>query len=808
MQKMEDRQWYQAYELLRTALKKDPMSPEARYAMAVYYASQANPAYDIDSARIWLQRSRDSYSVLTLREKEKLQRFPLDSTLISTLSAKISALAYRDAVTRNSIQALSDFLRNHPLSAEQPAALETRDSLAFEQARTAGTPEAYLKFTTDWPESPRKKIAAGRYEEGMFLRLTSSGKITDLRAFLQLFPHSPFRQTVVEKIFRMVTMPGTVEAFQTFAGEFPEDPLATVSRDLIQWRGFVPPAGRLLPYREKESYGFFNLDGRLMFKPTLEGLKPDDLCVAGDTGLVTLPSGVYDRGGRKLTDGQYQSAIHLGDGFLRLTDSLNTVLIHASGWRPLTSPVTDAFLISHRYLALNRGQGWGIRSINGVEILPETYDSIRHEGNLLILRRNNRNYLVPLETLPEFSKDQGEFMVADEVRMLKPGLFMVRTGDVQEVVDEKLRPVIEIAKHVITTTPFGFLVEQDGQYRLTGWSGLENKTFRSVSFRLPWMQALTRDSLFHFHVPSKTLAIASPDSTWFNRGFLFARKQDSTYVFTPDHKRITIGRDDITAFHTAGDSSLYFLVRKKKQLVLYDLSTGKRVIAGTYNDIIPVSRKYFLVNLRNKTGMVNARGKELLTADYDAVIYRNGWFSLLREGKFGGYQPESGRVLKAVYDANLVPLSDQYVMARKNQKWGLIGPASKPELVKFQYDEIAPLTDSLVMVRTTNTWNILSFHSGRNEATGITRWQLVSGADRIIFETGGKYGMMTPSAGKVVEATYDEITWWSDETHFLFAGIRRENDNRFILDYFDRHGLMLRRQPVTRDELDYFICED
>ena len=67
---------------------------------------------------------------------------------------------------------------------------------------------------------------------------------------------------------------------------------------------------------------------------------------------------------------------------------------------------------------------------------------------------------------------------------------------------------------------------------------------------------------------------------------------------------------------------------------------------------------------------------------------------------------------------------------------------------------------------------------------------------------------MGVSAGKVVEPSYDEITWWSDDNHLLFAGIRKENDDRFVVEYFDRHGLVLRRQTVTANELDYIICED
>ncbi|MFM8349321.1 MAG: WG repeat-containing protein, partial [Bacteroidota bacterium] len=639
------------------------------------------------------------------------------------------------------------------------------------------------------------------------LRRTLSGTPEDLKRFLSEFPASPYRDTIVEKLFRQLTITGSAESLQTFKANYPESRYAQVCADLLAWRKFETGHGRWIPTSDKGLFGFLNLEGRTVVKPYLLALPEAWRCPPGDTGLVALPDAIFDRSGKKLIDGNYTRATHIGSGFILASNSA-TELLHASGWKPVTGPVNDAMMIGREFIAVKTAAGWSVNSINGQRILPDQYDSIRQEGTLIILRKNNRFYLVPAATLIDHGQGKGEYMVADEIRMLQPGIFLLRNGDAQEAVNDQLQPVVDIGIQRIQPTPFGLRIERDGLTELTGWPGLEKKRFRSVDIQGKWMKTILGDSASLFNIPERKKVLSAPDSLWFSRGFLFARKLDSIYVFTPDNKRITTGRGDITAFKTAIDSSLFFLVKKKKQLILYDISTGKKVISGIYEDIQPVNRNYFIVRLKNKAGLVNVKGKELLTADYDAILFRDGWFSLLRQGKFGAFHPVTGRMIKPQFEANLIPLSTTMIMARKKQKWGVIGPAQKPELAAFPYDEITPLSDTLAMARISTLWNVIDLHSGKSIAGSITNWQEVPGADRIVLKSDGKYGMLSPSAGMVIPPRYEEILWWSDDQHFLLMGIRQENDQYAMLEYFNRHGTPVRKQQVTKAGIDDFICED
>ncbi|MFM7194780.1 MAG: hypothetical protein ACKOYP_08395, partial [Bacteroidota bacterium] len=222
MDKISERQWFKARTLLQTALKKDPQSTEARYAFAVYYSSPANPRFNLDSARLNIREAASLYTRLSPKEQDRLRKFPLDSSMIAGLGQDIATQAYAITVTRNSIEALSEFLSEFPEATERENATELRDSLAFHMAAADGSPEAFKKFMSDWPQSPRKPAAAARYEEGIFLRRTLSGTPEDLKRFLSEFPASPYRDTIVEKLFRQLTITGSAESLQTFKATYPE----------------------------------------------------------------------------------------------------------------------------------------------------------------------------------------------------------------------------------------------------------------------------------------------------------------------------------------------------------------------------------------------------------------------------------------------------------------------------------------------------------------------------------------------------------------------------------------------------------
>src|SRR5258706_4595625 len=129
--RMQKGKWKGAEERLRKAIRKDTLNPEARFLFSRFYFSDENPFRNIDSAyRYTLLAVRD-FGASSPKEKDRLKRFPLDSSLLIVQRKKIDSAAFERAKKVNSEKSYQDFLSPFLYAGERTAAVELRDEVAF-----------------------------------------------------------------------------------------------------------------------------------------------------------------------------------------------------------------------------------------------------------------------------------------------------------------------------------------------------------------------------------------------------------------------------------------------------------------------------------------------------------------------------------------------------------------------------------------------------------------------------------------------------------------------------------------------------
>ena len=397
--------------------------------------------------------------------------------------------------------------------------------------------------------------------------------------------------------------------------------------------------------------------------------------------------------------------------------------------------------------------------------------------------------------------------VVEHIALLGNNYIKVNVGSMEEVLNEKLETVILLDRHVVRFSPGGFIIEKNNALTLPDWPLLNNKTFKKIEFPEPWMKTQSTTGQDLYFLQDKSVAAIAADSIWFNGQFAFTKKRDSITLFTPLKQMVGYLAEDEVRFLSSSDSGLYFLVKKKTQLQLFDARSGKKLISGAYSEIIPITTSFFTVKLKNKIGLVKTGGKEILPADYDAILFQNGWFSLLREKKFGGYHPSSGKIIKPIYDANLLPYSEDLMMARKNKKWGILNLKQKPEKTAFVFDEVKYVNDSLALVKKQENWSMIKVYTGEIIADQISDWQPVEDGDRIIFKSKGLYGLISPTSGIVVKPKYSEIIWLSEDHKSLFIGLGSSTGKEMPIEYFNRYGLVLQKFSTSEELLDLVLCD-
>jgi len=809
MIRMEERKWTEARQLLQSVLKKDTSSVEALYGFAVYYSKSANPKFSPDSAKIFLERTRKAFKNTDLKSREKLSRFPVTETILNSLKSNIETAAFQIAISKNNIESLSHFIRSYPEAAQITYAQLKRDTLTFSSASRKNTALAYSQYISQWPQSHLRPVAAEKFDELNFREKTASGSLKDYEFFYLKYPESKWRNTAMEKIFRLSTSDGSIESFKSFTDKFPETEQALLAQKINRYRNSDYGSGQWIPVAEQDKIGFINFEGKVLVAPAYDSLHYDLVCSEEQTGPVILPDGIYARTGRKLAAGNFQSCRTIGAGFIFLTtaDGINE-LVHESGWKPFGENLSNATLIANQFLAIKTKGKWSMSGLNGQPLLTEEYDSIFQIGSTAVFKKAGKYQLVPHQDITGFVNGKGTPRIVEQIYSLGNDFIKVRLAGMEEILNLRLETVIPLDRHYIQLTPAGFVIEKNKNLRLTDWPALKNKTIRKIEFPEPWMKTLSENGLGLYFLPDKSEAIENADSIWFNGRFAFARKQDSVTLFTPVRQKVTFGREDEIKFLSTPDSGLFFLIKKKTSLVLFDALSGEKIITGAYTDINPVSKKYFTVLRKNKTGLLNRKGKELLTADYDAMLYGNGWFSLLREKKFGGYHPASGKIIKPIYDAGLIPYSEDIILARKNKKWGIVDLKQKPEKTSFLFDEVKYVNDSLALVKKNQAWAMLKIYTSEIIAENITDWNPVENGERIIFKSGGLYGMISPSLGIIIKPRFTEIIRMSDDHISLFIGLGLAANGIIPVEYFNRHGLVLQKFNTSETLLDLILCDN
>ena len=78
------KKWSAAEADLHKAFRKDTLNVEAKFIYAQYFLSNGNPAFNPDSAHVYTQRALAGLAQSTPKQRERLYKIPIDSTIGST----------------------------------------------------------------------------------------------------------------------------------------------------------------------------------------------------------------------------------------------------------------------------------------------------------------------------------------------------------------------------------------------------------------------------------------------------------------------------------------------------------------------------------------------------------------------------------------------------------------------------------------------------------------------------------------------------------------------------------------------------
>jgi WG containing repeat len=832
--RMEKGKWESAEQFLRKAIHKDSTNVESKFIMAQWFFAKANPNRQIDSAYQYTKTALMSFTRLSAKQKERLQRIDLDSNSFIRFRTKIDSAAFERAKELNTEKSYTEFIKNFSTAKQQPAAMELRDEIGFMEALKINTWKSFQTYVNTYPQSYRKTEAMQRYEKLLYEEKTHDHKLESYREFLSEFPTSSFALEAEKHIFEISTAAGAGESFVQFI----QDPLIThthfknQSRDILfhllqeQEQKMTENlltdslsnviklnAGYWIPILQKGKFGFLDSLGREVIAPKYDSIDESYLCGSVKNDILKTNEGLISRSG-KIFNSKSGIARDIGFGFLIVGDSTCLQLMHKSGKKIISSCMDDYQVIANSFLAAKKNNSWGLYALNGRQLLPANWQSVQGIENVIVLSQLDKKTVctpAQLAAVANGNKLPGDF-VFDEVRSAGSGFLLVRNGALEGILNSKLEFTVPLDRQSLSLTPYGLVRKVNSKYLISGVSAeLEEISWDRILFNKQWLLLTKAGQQNLFDLTNKKMIASDADSIWFDRGLAFVNEKDSMRIHINSKRNISFAKDFKISFIKAKDSVRYFFTESKNKKAVFDITSGSRLFVLEFDQIESLTANTFLAIRKNKMGVLSREGKIILPIEYDAIVKSNTEFvSLFKEKKFGLFDLNKKTLIKPLFDKNLIVLNPELLAASKDKLYALISWDGKP-LTKFEFDEIQPWTINLIWGRKNFSWQLFDFQSGKLVMDKVKSFRLISLSHNekvLLVHLENFYGIISTTKGVIIPPTFSSIVNIGTEEYPLyFTDKEVEEASVHVVIYYDGDGKFLRKQVYEDEEFEKIFCD-
>ena len=829
--RLEDGKWESSHRLLQKVLRKDSTDVEANFVTANWFLAQRNPEFQLDSADRYARNTKVFYYLLESRDRERLQKVPIDSVVLQSLREKIDSLAFQHAKLINTEESYNRFINSFPAARQHDNAIELRDEVSFLEALKINTYSSFDDYLNRYPASHRAKEAKERYERLLFDDKTKDKKLASYKAFLRNYPASPYATKAENEIFELTTANGETEAFFQYLREYPKGHFAKLARDLVfhlyketdekiptiietdSLREVIKVNAKFwIPFYKNELYGFMDQEGKETLAPVFEEIEEEYKCGPVKDDILIFKSGVFSRTGKKLAEPGTEIT-NIGWGFLIAETKACRWLIHKSGAIIISDCYDDFEIVGNNFIAANKNKQWKLFTLAGRVLNIDGLTDVKEIEGVMVLTRFGKKILTTAQQLSGFANglELNDELVFDDAQAMSKGLLLVRNGSLEGIINNQLKFVVALDRHILTNTSFGLIEKQPTGTIVHGLSAeLENQTWHRVYYHRDWMVLTREGSLQLFNISSKKMVLTKADTIWFDRSLAFVQTNQATKVYLTVNRSIDLPPDSKIRFINARDSVQFFFTENKNKRTVFSVSSGDPLFNTEYDLIETIGTDFFIVSKGSKKGLLGRNGKELVPVEMDAIIQnQTGQLSLLRDKKFGLFDLASRKLIKPVYERNVTMLNTDHLIVYKEGFFGLIGWDSKP-ITEFEFSEVVPWSDQIIWVKKNFQWLLINYETEEVILDRIRdfNWLRNSAEEKLVrVHRENYYGAVSNRDGLIIPPTFhDLINLGTEEVPFYFTEKSVEEAAIYVVIYYDNTGKLVRRQAYEEEEYDRIYC--
>jgi hypothetical protein len=483
----------------------------------------------------------------------------------------------------------------------------------------------------------------------------------------------------------------------------------------------------------------------------------------------------------------------------------------------MTSCFQNVKILRSNYLALKKDNRWAIATLTGRMLTDFSWDDIQQFEDVVVFKKSGKYKLVRENDL---AKAADQFPIPfsqefDEVKSWPRGKIWVRIGREQGVIAQNLKEWIKTEIQELEPTFFGALAKNSLGYKLYEQSSSPSQQFVHVVVNQPWVSVQHEGSWRLIDPITKQFDSPTFDSIMFNGPFAIGMNHDSLRIYLTKKDVVILAHNSKIQFLPGRDSLFFLLVEDAEKKIIYD-TKGKQLFVTTFDKVEYNNEGFFTVHKKDgqtgKRGLISINGKLIVQPEYDAIGALNaGLAQTIRDKKFGLLDVLRKREIKPEYEKNLIPYNSATLIAGKKGLYGLVGWDNKV-ILPFEYEEIQYWNDSSALVKKNFSWTIYNFVEGQIVIDKVKNFKKVLDTEHekiLIVQQENNYGVISKSKGIIIPTTFtDIINLGSATVPLYFTEKHVEEASIFVMIYYNKNGIQLRRQVFEIDDYERIYCSD
>ncbi len=635
--------YFEAKQLFEKSLKKQPAP--AQYGLAIIYASNDNPFYNLDSAFNLIQRAEKLFPLLAEKEKEKLKLIEVDYDHILALRQNISSQYFKIVNLKPSEIAFQTFLNQHPWANENTIAIHRRDSLAYLYAVQKNSSSDFQFFIDKYSQSEYLNDAKNAFDLRLYQEKTVNGTLGELELFLINFPNNPYKGDAEDRIYTLSIEKLTIDNYEAFIRRFPsnrnvEDAWRKLyqlymydysEKRIVQFLQEYPDypfksevemdralsLQQLFPYKTGTLFGWMNEQGDIVFSAEYESLAmfSEGLALAAKEGKygyvdksnqIVIPFkfdagsdfesgraivelngklGIIDRTGKFLFDVVFNDLGQFSEGLIYGSKDSLYAYYDKYGLKRLDQDFEEAFSFANGMAKVKIKGKEAFVNPYGAYIVQPIYEEINFfTDSLLVFQENDKYGIVNLNN-----------------QIILPGIY------------EQIGNLVHGKAIIVKNNKIGY-INQDGMLVILPTFEVFPNYMENAQFSGNYAKAKLKDKFGIIDGSGKWIIPASYSNLG-NISSLISFEKGKKWGFIDLTNKIILKPtfDEATSIL---DGTSFVLVNGKQGVIN---AKGEFIIPAEFDEIKRFEQQYFLVSKNELWGLFSSNGNVIVTPNYDYI---------------------------------------------------------------------------------------------------------------------------------------------------------------------------------------------